>query len=171
MVVFDAADNAVPARVPVLIGFAVAALAACVIGALIVRREWQQRAHIERGRSLGVVALAVALLIVVAGSTTVVMLTAASTLSPEQTTRAIEASPVVEGPVEHFHPMPSGGHANERFDVAGVHFEYSHWSASQGFNRDITVGGPIREGSYVRIHYVYEAAASYATIVRLEMRR
>jgi hypothetical protein len=73
--------------------------------------------------------------------------------------------------------MPIGGHDTERFDVAGVHFEYSHWNVSQAFNQDITVGGPIREGLYVRIHYVGQDRLSFATdrpyamIVRLEVRQ
>jgi hypothetical protein len=73
--------------------------------------------------------------------------------------------------------MPSGGHDTERFDVAGVHFEYSHWNVSQGFNQDVTAGGPIREGLYVRIHYVrddrpsFATGLSYRTIVRLEIRQ
>lgn len=177
IVVFDAADNFLAARVPFLVGFAIAILSACVIGAILLRQESQRRALSGERPRVGVVGLVLTLLVVVAASACVVTLTALSSPSQEETARAIESSPVVEGPVEHFHPMPSSGHDTERFDVAGVHFEYSHWNMSQGFNQDITVGGPIREGLYVRIHYVNMDPASfatnrrYATIVRLEIRQ
>ena len=32
---------------------------------------------------------------------------------------------IVEGYVENFEPMPYEGHAQESFDIEGVHFEYS----------------------------------------------
>jgi len=175
--VFDAADNFVPARFPFLIGFAVAILGACVIGAILLRQESQRRALTGDRPRVRVIGLLVALLVVVMASAIVVALTALSSPSQEETARAIESSPVVEGLIEHFHPMPSGGHDTERFDVAGVHFEYSHWNMSQGFNQDVTAGGPIREGLYVRIHYVsidrpsFATGLSYGTIVRLEIRR
>jgi hypothetical protein len=175
-VVFDAANNFFLARVPFLIAFAVAILSACIIGAILLQ-ESRRRAPNSKRRRVGVVSLLLMLFVVVAASAIVASLTALSSPSQEETARAIESSPVVEGPVEQFHPMPSGGHDTERFDVAGVHFEYSHWIMSQGFNQDITVGGPIREGLYVRIHYVdvnrpsSATARSYAMIVRLEIRQ
>lgn len=75
---------------------------------------------------------------------------------------------VVEGPVEHFHPMPYTGHANETFDVSGVHFEYSDYGITAGFNNTSSHGGPIREGLDVRIAFI--GPRTGATIVRLEIR-
>lgn len=169
--VFDAADSFVAARLPFVLAFAVAMLGACVIGALLLRQELRRRAPYGSRTRIGAIGLVVALYAVVTGSVIVLTLTGLSSASAEDTTRAIESSPVVEGSVESFHPMPSGGHDTERFDVAGVHFEYSHWSVSQGFNQDVTVGGPIREGLYVRIHYVRLPGESFGTIVRLELRQ
>jgi len=79
--------------------------------------------------------------------------------------RAVAAGTVqfVEGPVEHFVPMPLNGHGVEQFEVQGKHFEYSHNIVTAGFNTTSTRGGPIREGLQVRIGYVG------ATIVRLEV--
>ncbi len=171
VVFFDAADSFVPALLPFAAAFVVATVTACLIGALLVRHELRRQAITGTRARMRVLALIAGLFVVVAVSMIVVMLTGLSSVGSEGTARAIESSPVVEGVVEHFHPMPPGGHDTERFDVAGVHFEYSHWSVSQGFNQDITVGGPIREGSYVRIHYVHLAGESYGTIVRLELRQ
>lgn len=60
---------------------------------------------------------------------------------------------IVEGRVEHFHPMPWTGHDTERFDVNGVPFSYSDYVVTAGFNRTASHGGPIREGLPVRICY------------------
>ena len=171
IVVFDAADNFIPARLPFVLAFTVAVLGACVIAAALIRHVSSRRPRSGWGGNIGVLGLVATLLVVVTGSTILVLFVAMSSPSAQDTARAIESSPVVEGPVEHFHPMPSGGHDSERFEVAGVHFEYSHWSVSQGFNQDVTVGGPIQEGLYVRIHYVRLAGESFGTIVRLEIRR
>ena len=73
--------------------------------------------------------------------------------TPRELAAAIATGPVVEGPVEDFVPMPPGGHAFESFDVEGVHFFYSDYVPSQGFNNSSTRGGPIHPGVYVRIHY------------------
>jgi hypothetical protein len=70
---------------------------------------------------------------------------------------------IVEGRVEHFHPMPFEGHDNERFDVQGIEFSYSDYSVSAGFNNAASHGGPIREGLPVRICY------SGGEILRLEI--
>lgn len=59
----------------------------------------------------------------------------------------------VEGPVEHFHPMPAAGHDMEHFDVRGVTFSYSDYVVTAGFNNTASHGGPIREGLPVRICY------------------
>lgn len=61
---------------------------------------------------------------------------------------------VVEGPVEHFVPLPVTGHALESFSVQGVRFSYSDYLITAGFNRTASHGGPIREGERVRIWYL-----------------
>lgn len=58
---------------------------------------------------------------------------------------------IIEGRVEHFHPMPAEGHEMERFEVQGVEFSYSDYVVSAGFNNTASHGGPIREGLPVRI--------------------
>ena len=77
------------------------------------------------------------------------------------------ALPVVEGPVEDFHPMPYGGHDTERFRVGDVHFAYSDYVYGQGFNHTSSHGGPIHEGLHVRIHY--GGTPSHASILELEV--
>jgi hypothetical protein len=71
----------------------------------------------------------------------------------------------VEGKVVNFVPMPPSGHANERFDVNGHHYEYSDYEVSAGFNNSQSHGGPIREGITVRI------ADVRGKIARLEIAR
>jgi hypothetical protein len=61
---------------------------------------------------------------------------------------------IVEGRVEDFTPMPFTGHAQERFTVCGVPFEYSDYIVTSGFNHTSSHGGPIRSGLWVRISYV-----------------
>jgi hypothetical protein len=70
---------------------------------------------------------------------------------------------VVAGLVENFHPDPPEDHASERFDVSGVHFEYSTFTIGSGFNLTVPQGGPMREGLPVRICY------SNRRILRLEI--
>ena len=60
----------------------------------------------------------------------------------------------IEGPIEHFHPMPYGGHDSESFDVAGEHFSFSDYSYTGGFNRSASHGGPLHEGLWVRIAHI-----------------
>lgn len=60
---------------------------------------------------------------------------------------------IVEGRVEHFHPMPWTGHDMESIDVNGVQFSYSDYVGTAGFNNTESHGGPIREGMTVRICY------------------
>jgi len=72
----------------------------------------------------------------------------------------------VEGPVEHFVPMPYGGHASETFSVHGVPFKYSDFTITGGFNNTASHGGPITPDAYVRICY----DPSNNVIVRLEIR-
>ncbi len=61
---------------------------------------------------------------------------------------------IVEGKVEQFVPMPSGGHANETFIVNGRYFAYSDYDQTKGFNQTQSHGGPMREGLQVRITHV-----------------
>ena len=73
---------------------------------------------------------------------------------------------IVEGPVEHFVPMPYNGHAVESFSVSGIPFEYSDFRIMDGFNNTSSHGGPITSESYVRICY----DPSGNVILRLEVR-
>ena len=92
--------------------------------------------------------------------------------SADEIARAVDLASVVEGPVENFVPMPYQGHSLESFDVAGVHFAYSDYVLTSGFNNTSSHGGPIRQGLYVRIHYVRLGRSEDAnSIVRLEIRR
>lgn len=75
---------------------------------------------------------------------------------------------IVEGTVEHFHPMPYGGHDTERFDVAGVHFEFSDYVITPGLHRTVSHGGPIHAGDRVRLTYLDHGGATW--IVRAEIR-
>jgi hypothetical protein len=74
---------------------------------------------------------------------------------------------VVQGPVENFHPMPASGHDLERFTVSGVHFAYSDYVVTAGFNQTSSHGGPIREGLLVRISY--RGPTTDGEIVKLEI--
>ena len=168
--VFDATDK-IFQRVPLAIGFVVVVLAGVAIGTLIAVRAIRTGAHRRPLPATAVIALLLMLVIVLGGSLAVVASTASDALDRDQTERAVEASPVVEGVVENFHPMPQGGHDTDRFDVSGVHFEYGSAGMSQGFNQDVTVGGPIRAGLYVRIHYVSVGARHDNVIVRREIRQ
>jgi hypothetical protein len=73
---------------------------------------------------------------------------------------------IVEGPVEHFVPMPYQGHADEAFYVSGILFKYSDFQITDGFNHTASHGGPIKDDSYVRICY----DPSGNVILRLEIR-
>src|ERR1700722_16580628 len=73
---------------------------------------------------------------------------------------------IVEGPVEHFVPMPWAGHPVESFSVSGVLFSYSDFNVTDGFNNTSSHGGPINRDSYVRI--CYDPAGN--VILRLEIR-
>jgi hypothetical protein len=73
---------------------------------------------------------------------------------------------IVEGPVEHFVPMPYGGHSFESFSVLGVSFRYSDFVITDGFNNTSFHGGPVNGDSYVRI--CYDPTGN--NILRLEIR-
>ena len=70
---------------------------------------------------------------------------------------------VVEGCLETFHPMPEGGHDEERIKVGGQVFTYSDYILTPGFSQSESHGGPIHADSRVRIHAVGD------TIARLEV--
>ncbi len=54
---------------------------------------------------------------------------------------------IVEGKVEHYHPMPEGGHDSERFDVKGIPFEFSDYDASDyGYNNTASKCGRLKNG-------------------------
>lgn len=62
---------------------------------------------------------------------------------------------VVEGIIEHFHPMPHEGHEVESFTVNDVYFEYSDYMLVYGFNNTASHGGPLkRNGQQVRLSYI-----------------
>lgn len=61
---------------------------------------------------------------------------------------------IVEGRVEHYHPMPEGGHDSERFNVKGIMFQFSDYDLSNyGYNNAASKGGAIKENLLVRIAY------------------
>lgn len=59
---------------------------------------------------------------------------------------------VVEGRVEHFHPMPKEGHEDESFSVKGIPFKYSEFKIDFGYNQCRVNGGPVYQGKLVKIH-------------------
>lgn len=64
---------------------------------------------------------------------------------------------VVEGYVEHFHPMPYNGHDVEHFEINGVYFEYSDYTIANGYHKSASHGGVIAEnGQHLKIKYVVE---------------
>ncbi len=63
-------------------------------------------------------------------------------------------SEFIEGEVENFIPMPYTGHMNEEFDVNGIHFEYSDYGSTIGYNNTSSHGGVIKEGLLVKIGYI-----------------
>ncbi len=76
---------------------------------------------------------------------------------------------IVEGTVENYQPMPYEGHANEKFDVAGVHFEFSDYDINIGYHNSASHGGVIIAGRYVRI--IYSTLMAKLTILKLETLR
>jgi hypothetical protein len=167
--VFDATQK-YGDRTALAIGFTLAVLVAFVVGATFVAYAIRRGHHRRLLSALGAASILLVLIGAVGVSLVSVWTVASTAASADETARAVDASPVVEGVVENFHPMPSGGHDTERFDVSGVHFEYSHWGMTQGFNQDVTVGGPVRNGLYVRIHYVSFGTPPGNVMVRLELR-
>ena len=70
---------------------------------------------------------------------------------------------IVEGYVENFVPMPESGHAQESFDINGVHFEYSENSYSSAYSNTKPHGGVIRNGKYLKIGCIYDS--SYGNLI------
>jgi hypothetical protein len=66
---------------------------------------------------------------------------------------------VIEGIVTQFHPMPVTGHGVETFVISGKRFRYSDFIHRAGFNQTSSHGGPIHEGTRVRIYYLGEDIA------------
>jgi hypothetical protein len=61
---------------------------------------------------------------------------------------------VIEGRVEEYHPMPSGGHDTERFRVGNLYFTMSDFDYDiMGYNNAASHGGVIRPNLYIRIWY------------------
>ena len=60
---------------------------------------------------------------------------------------------VIEGPIENYHPMPKEGHEMERFDISGVHFEYSDYQGGLGYHNAASLGGVIAPNNYYRVTY------------------
>jgi hypothetical protein len=62
---------------------------------------------------------------------------------------------IAEGIVKNYHPMPAAGHDTERFDVDGVHFEFSDYVISGiGYNTSASHGGAIKADLYVQLFYI-----------------
>jgi len=73
---------------------------------------------------------------------------------------------VVEGCLQHFHPMPQEGHDEEKIEIGGHVFTYSDYDVSTpGFNTTESHGGPIHADSKVRL------AFNGNDIVRVEVRQ
>jgi hypothetical protein len=72
---------------------------------------------------------------------------------------------VVEGCLQHFHPMREGGHENERLELDGRLFEYSDYQVTSGFNSTESHGGPIHPDSKLRLTIVG------SDIVKVEVRQ
>lgn len=82
-----------------------------------------------------------------------------------ETTEALSTNKIkiVEGKVENYHPMPYEGHDQEKFDVNGVHFEFSDYTFSdEGYHNAASHGGAIHGGIYVRINYYEKHNPDYA---------
>jgi hypothetical protein len=71
---------------------------------------------------------------------------------------------VITGTVSKFVPEAPGptGHHSERFQVAGVKFEYSCYHVTSAFHQTAQAGGPIHDGARVRIGEVNGAIVSLA---------
>lgn len=79
----------------------------------------------------------------------------------------------VEGPIENFRPKicNNRGCGQESFTVNNVSFEYTGNELTQGFNRIVEKGGPLKKNMYLRIHYVIQGPEESPTILKLEIRK
>ena len=60
----------------------------------------------------------------------------------------------VEGKVEKFHAMPSGGHDTEKFEIKNIKFEYSDYDETDyGYKKSAATGGLIKSNQIVKINY------------------
>ena len=69
---------------------------------------------------------------------------------------------MITGTVSNFVPEAPGpnGHRSERFEVAGVKFEYLSYFLTSAFHQTAQAGGPMHEGARVRIGEVKGAIVS-----------
>ena len=80
----------------------------------------------------------------------------------------------VEGLVENFDPAPEEGHKDESFTVKGVHFSFSDYAITQGYNTTVSHGGYIRPGTYVKLAYLCYPDSQNCTdplIIRIELKK
>lgn len=79
---------------------------------------------------------------------------------------------VVEGVPENYHPMPEEGHDMERFDIGGVHFEYSDYDFGDiGYHNAASLGGVIKPGNYYRLtYYVLHNDLDSNRILKIEIK-
>jgi hypothetical protein len=79
---------------------------------------------------------------------------------------------MVEGKPENYHPMPREGHDNERFDIGGVHFEYSDYVMNgAGYNHAASLGGVITPENYYRLTYYMAFDINSNRIIKIEIRQ
>jgi hypothetical protein len=88
-------------------------------------------------------------------------------LDHHRLTRALatQQARVVEGPVSNYEFRMHDGHGFESFLVNGEGFHYSDFVPSGGYHQPASQGGMIREGLWVRLHYLGN------TILRVEIAR
>jgi hypothetical protein len=59
---------------------------------------------------------------------------------------------IITGNVTNFRPGGNDrGKTDESFDIEGIHFSYSAYTVSPGFNTTSAKGGPIKEGLKIRV--------------------
>jgi hypothetical protein len=61
---------------------------------------------------------------------------------------------VVEGCLQHFHPMPKQGHGTERLELNGRIFQYSDYMVTSGFHNAESHDGSIHPDSKLRLTVV-----------------
>jgi hypothetical protein len=79
---------------------------------------------------------------------------------------------IVEGTPENYHPMPKEGHDNERFDINGIHFEYSDFVINAaGYNHAASLGGVITPENYYRLTFYKVNDINSNRILKIEIRQ